>query len=207
MFAELNYEIKNDKTEIIFEKLKEKFPLNGFTIQDVINNSYLKDSEKTAKSFKHAHQQSNFILLFSNSGDDITIQIECPQSKNELTSLKTRITNLTKNIDNIVTNQKIDTKKVNAYVIIFSEGTEIITGKKSDKNKEFFDELKKQLRALVFIPLSVLIISVIFKQFDLIKDYKSALINVLSSILGIIIWYFFEYFSFNKNQTFKYEIL
>jgi hypothetical protein len=133
------------------------------------------------------------------------IHLEVPQQNNLFTSLQAKVNSY---FDNLITNLKsnnVDTDTIEAEVIILSEDSYLLTGKRVSKKQHFIEELNKNKLRLIIIPTVLLLMNIGAKKFGLVEKIESAVMGVSSMAFALIFWYIIDFFSFSKNKTFKYQ--
>lgn len=204
MHAEITLSFKQ-RQDNLRQILQTTFPLNQNTVTDIIGLTIYQKREIFHNCFDHGFHATDATLLFQIIGNDMKIHLEVPQQNNLFTSLQAKVNSY---FDNLITNLKsnnVDTDTIEAEVIILSEDSYLLTGKRVSKKQHFIEELNKNKLRLIIIPTVLLLMNIGAKKFGLVEKIESAVMGVSSMAFALIFWYIIDFFSFSKNKTFKYQ--
>ena len=204
MHAEITLTFKEQQSNLLL-LLQTIFPLNQNTLANIIGLTIYQNRQTFHNCFVHGFHATDATLLFQIIGNEMKIHLEVPQQSNLFTSLQAKVNSY---FDNIMTNlksHKIETDKIEAEVIILSEDSYLITGKRQSRWQHFVEELDKDKLRLIIIPTVLLLMNIGAKKFGFVNNIESSVVGICSMALALILWYVIDFFSFTKNKVFKYQ--
>jgi hypothetical protein len=196
MYAELTIEINKSLKD--FDNKIINFFQTQTKIESVIGFTIYRNQPELHTCFTHGYLSTDATLLFTTTGNEIKIHIECRGPQNSFGRLKHIVDVYFKQCKIFLSNN--NSKIITQRVIINSEESYLLTGKITDSLDDFFSELKKQIYRIIFIPFTISIITVFFTP----NDFAKSIVTFVGGVLGIIFWFLFELLARKYQDKFTY---